>query len=150
MGRWSISASLLFVTGNEVFNYLRSQNENMSGLSNQSTRTLDRWQYEGHVTEVPRAAWNDPAGNASFSTRWIEDGSYARLKNLTLSYRVPDKFLVFRNAEFFVTGTNLLTISGYLGYDPEFSFSYENMEQGIDYGLMPRTRKIMLGVKVGL
>jgi len=147
---WSLLAHVQFVTGNRVFNYVRSQNEKMSDLSNQSSKVLKRWHYEGHETDVPRAAWNDPAGNAAFSSRWIENGSYVRLKHITLSYRVPGKFLAFRNGEFFFTGTNLLTFTRYLGYDPEFSFSYHTMEQGIDYGLMPHTRRVMVGIKLGL
>jgi hypothetical protein len=88
--------------------------------------------------------------NAAFSTRWIEDGSYIRLKNITLSYKIPERFLVFRNAEFFISGTNLITFSSYLGYDPEFAFSFHTMEQGIDYGLTPNTRTYLIGFKVGL
>ena len=143
-------AGIQIVSGNEVFNYLRYQNEKMTDLSNQSTTVLNRWFYDGQETDVPRPAWNDPMGNASFSTRWIEDGSYLRLKNITLSYRIPRKFLVFRNFEIYLTGTNLFTNHHYLGYDPEFSYSYNTMEQGIDYGLMPHTRKILIGIKVGL
>ncbi|HEC44234.1 MAG TPA: SusC/RagA family TonB-linked outer membrane protein [Bacteroides sp.] len=148
--RWSIGALLQFVHGNEVFNYLRSQNEKMSDLSNQSSHTLNRWQYEGHQTDTPRALWGDPVGNTAFSTRWIEDGSYIRLKNLRISYRIESKILFLRNAEVFVSASNLLTISNYLGYDPEFSFSFHNMEQGIDYGMTPHTQKVMLGFKMGL
>ena len=149
-GIWSLSGSIQFVSGNEVFNYVRSQNEKMSDLSNQSTRVLQRWQYEGQETDVPRTSWGDPTGNATFSSRWIEDGSYLRLKHLTLSCHIPSKFLVFRDAEFFITGINLITLSNYLGYDPEFAVSYNTMEQGIDYGLMPLTRKFMIGIKIGL
>lgn len=149
-GRWNINALFQFVYGNEVFNYLRYQNEKMSDLSNQSSNVLNRWQYEGHQTETPRAQWNDPVGNAAFSTRWIEDGSYLRLKNLRVSYKVKSKFLIFRNAEIFATASNVFTLSSYLGYDPEFSYSYQNMEQGIDYGMTPHTRKFMLGIKMGL
>lgn len=138
------------VYGNEVFNYLRSQNESMTGLENQSTAVLNRWEYEGHVTNMPRALWEDPMKNSAFSSRWIEDGSYMRLKNVTLSYKIPDRFLVFRNAEFFISGTNLITFSSYLGYDPEFAFSFHTMEQGIDYGLTPYTRTFLIGFKLGL
>ena len=149
-GIWSLSGSIQFVTGNEVFNYVRSQNEKMSDLSNQSTNVLKRGHHDGHKTDIPRSSWGDPVGNAAFSSRWIEDGSYLRLKHLTLSCHIPRKFLVFRDAEFFLTATNLLTFSNYLGYDPEFAISYHSMEQGIDYGLMPQTRKFMIGMKVGL
>ena len=122
----------------------------MSDLSNQSTNVLRRWFSEGQVTDVPRAVWDDPVGNASFSTRWIEDGSYLRVKNLTLAYTVPDKFLSFRNAQIYVTVTNLYTWHNYLGYEPEFSYSSYTMEQGIDYGMMPHTRKFIIGIKLGL
>lgn len=149
-GIWSLSGSVQFVTGNEVYNYLRAQNEKMSDLSNQSTSVLKRWQYDGHDTEIPRASWGDPTGNAAFSSRWIEDGSYLRLKHLTLACHIQEKFLVFRDAEFFLTGINLITFTNYLGYDPEFAVSYHTMEQGIDYGLMPLTRSFMIGIKFGL
>ena len=149
-GRWSINAMIQFVTGNEVYNYLRNQNEKMTDLANQSTRVLNRWFNEGQNTDVPRAAWDDPVGNASFSSRWVEDGSYVRLKNLTLAYTVPEKLFFFRNAQFYITATNLLTRSSYLGYDPEFSYSIHTMEQGIDYGLMPDTRKFLVGIRLGL
>ena len=148
--RWSLDALVQFVSGNEMFNYLRYQNEKMSTISNQSMATLDRWQYEGQDTDVPRALWQDPVGNSDFSTRWIEDGSYLRLKNLNLSYRIPDKLLFFKNLEVFITASNLITFSDYLGFDPEFSYSFHAMEQGIDYGLMPHVRKFMIGIKAGL
>ena len=148
--RWYLSFMVQFVYGNEIFNYVRYQNERMTDLSNQSKTTLKRWQHEGDKTDVPRALWNDPMGNSAFSSRWIEDGSYLRLKNLTLGYRIPSQFFIFRNADFFFTATNLITFKEYLGYDPEFSYSYSNMEQGIDYGLMPQHRSFLIGVKLGL
>ncbi len=148
--KWHLNILFQGVYGNEVFNYMRSVNEGVSELVNQSSAVLNRWQYEGQETNVPRSLWSDPVGNSSFSSRWIEDGSYLRLKNISLSYKIPGHFLVFRNAEFYVTGTNLVTFSGYLGYDPEFAISYQTMEQGIDYGMSPHTRTYMIGVKLGL
>ena len=148
--RFSLSALVQIVSGKDVFNYVRYKNEQMTGLENQSANVLNRWQYENQVTDVPRALWNDPMGNAAFSTRWIEDGSYVRLKNLALKYRIPDEFLVFKNAEFYVSVNNLLTLTKYLGYDPEFSYSFFQMHQGIDYGLSPQARQFLVGVKVGL
>jgi hypothetical protein len=122
----------------------------MSGLENQSTKALDRWQYEGQQTSVPRALWDDPIGNSAFSTRWIEDGSYIRLKTVSLSYTIPDEFLTFRNAQFYVTASNLLTATKYLGYDPEFSYSRLHINQGIDYGLTPQPRQFIFGIRLGL
>lgn len=148
--RWSLNAYLNFVSGNEVFNYVRFRNESMTGLENQSANVLNRWQYEGQVTDVPRALWNDPVGNAAFSNRWIEDGSYLRIQNVSLSYRIPTKWLQFRNAEFYVSANNVLTLSKYLGYDPEFATSYSHAEQGVDYGQTPQARQFVFGIKLGL
>ena len=148
--RWSFNMMIQFVYGNEVFNYTRYLNERMVDLSNQSSNVLKRWQFEGDITDVPRALWNDPVGNSDFSSRWIEDGSFIRLKYLTLSYSIPGKFLVFKNADFYITATNLITFDKYLGYDPEFSYSYNAMQQGVDYGLIPQTRQIIFGATVGL
>jgi TonB-linked SusC/RagA family outer membrane protein len=149
-GRWSLSASIYYVLGQEVFNYLRFQNEKMSDLSNQSAHTLNRWTTEGQDTNVPRALYGDPLGNADFSSRWIEDGSYIRLKDVTLAYTIPGKIWFLRNFRVFASATNLYTWTRYLGYDPEFSFSYYTVEQGIDYGMMPQTRKFLLGIRLGL
>ncbi len=148
--RWTLSADLQFVSGREVFNYLRFQNEKMTDLSNQSSSVLSRWTYEGQVTEMPRALYNDPVGNTDFSSRWIEDGSYLRLKHLTLSYTIEKSVWFFRNLEILISASNLFTWSKYKGYDPEFSYSYYSMEMGIDYGMVPQTRKFMVGLKVGL
>ena len=148
--RWTVSATLYYVMGNEVFNYVRYQNEEMSDLSNQSINALNRWQYEGQQTRVPRAVWDDPIGNADFSTRWIEDGSYFRLKNISLYYRIPDQFLAFKSAEFYISVNNIFTHSNYLGYDPEFAFSHSPLYQGVDYGLTPQPRQFIAGIKFGL
>lgn len=148
--RWALNAFVQFISGNEVFNYVRYQNESMIGLENQSTRVLDRWSYEGQETVIPRVLYDDPIGNSSFSTRWIEDGSYLRLKNISLSYTVPQELWVFKNAQFYASATNLLTVSNYLGYDPEFSYSSQHVMQGIDYGLTPQVRQFVFGVKLGL
>ncbi len=146
----SLSGFLNFVLGNDVYNYLRYKNESMKDFSNQSSYVLNRWQYEGQITDVPRAIWNDPIGNSDFSSRWIEDGSYIRLKNISLSYKIPHEFLVFKNAEFYISAINLFTFSKYLGYDPEFAFSYNLADQGIDYGQTPNPRQFLIGVKIGL
>ena len=148
--RWTLSTFIQFVKGNELFNFVRFKNESMSGFENQSTNVLNRWQYEGQTTNVPRAKWEDPLGNSSFSSRWIEDGSYMRVKDISLEYAIEDPFLSFRNARFYVSVNNVFTISRYLGYDPEFGYSRSHIDQGIDYGLTPQTRQFIVGIKVGL
>ncbi len=148
--RWTLDTQINFVSGNEVFNYVRFKNESMTGLENQSASVLRRWQYDGQVTDVPRALWNDPVGNSAFSSRWIEDGSYLRIQNISIGYTIPNKFLQFRNAEFYISANNVLTLSKYLGYDPEFAASYSHSEQGVDYGQTPQARQFIVGIKLGL
>jgi TonB-linked SusC/RagA family outer membrane protein len=148
--RWGLNMLWQFVYGNEVFNYVRYQNEKMSDLSNQSVAILNRWTQEEQLTEIPRALWNDPVGNNAFSSRWIEDGSYIRLKELTLSYTLKDQFITFKNLKVFISGRNLFTLTNYLGYDPEFSYSFDPLLQGIDYGSIPQGTQVLVGVKFGL
>ncbi len=148
--RWGLHFFWQFVYGNKAFNYVRYQNEKITDLSNQSVSTLNRWEYEGQQTDVPRALWGDPLGNNAFSSRWIEDASYLRLKQLSLSYTISDKVLFFRNINTYVTATNLFNLNNYLGYDPEFAYSFSSRDQGIDYGLMPFYTSVILGIKFGL
>lgn len=147
--RWTLSTFIQFVEGNEIFNFVRYKNESMTGLENQSKDVLNRWQYEGQITDIPAARWEDPVGNSSFSTRWIEDGSYVRVKNISLIYSIDNPFLSFRNAKFYLSANNVFTITRYLGYDPEFAYSRSHLDQGIDYGLTPQTRQYIIGVKLG-
>lgn len=88
-------------------------------------------------------------GNTRFSDRWIEDGSFARLSQVTLNYTLP-QLKAFKSFKVFITGKNLFTYSKYLGYDPEFSYSKSQLFQGVDYGLMPNGKTILAGVKIGL
>jgi TonB-linked SusC/RagA family outer membrane protein len=148
--RWTLNAFVQFVGGNDIFNYVRYKNEQMTGLENQSQNVLDRWQFDGQETDVPRASWNDPVGNSDFSTRWIENGSYLRVKNISLSYKISNPFLAFKNVEFYISASNIITLNKYLGYDPEFGFSHLQIHQGIDYGLAPQPRQFIAGIRVGL
>ncbi len=149
-GRFSLYNLVQFVIGNDVFNYTRYQTEKMDDLSNQTTSVLKRWTYEGQITNMPRALYEDPVGNSAFSDRWIEDGSYIRLKSIILSYSIPGGIWKIRDANFYVSVNNLFTISKYLGYDPEFSYSSSSVEQGIDYTQAPMVKSFVFGVKFGL
>lgn len=148
--RFTFDAVLMFSYGNDVYNYERAQLESMKGTENQTRAVLNRWRTEGQVTDVPRAVWGDPMGNSRFSDRWIEDGSYLRLRTLSVSYELPYKTNALKYATVYLTANNLLTFSKYLGYDPEFSASNNVLLQGIDTGLTPQYKSILLGVRVGL
>ena len=136
--------------GNDIYNYMRSQLEGGERFMNQSTALLRRWQVEGQETDVPRIAFQDPKGNARFSDRWIEDGSYLRLKTVTLSYNLPLKSEYIQGVQFWIQGNNLLTFTKYLGSDPEMSMTSSVLGQGIDLGRLPMSRSIVAGVKFNL
>nr|MDA3880564.1 SusC/RagA family TonB-linked outer membrane protein [Prolixibacteraceae bacterium] len=146
----TLDASLSFSYGAEVFNYMRYSLENMSTTNNQTQAVLNRWRYQGQQTNMPRAVFSDPMGNSRFSDRWIEDGSYARLKNVTISYMIPLNTSLVKYAEIYATGANLLTFTNYKGVDPEFSVDGAALMQGIDLGMIPQNKMILLGVKIGL
>ncbi len=148
--RFKLDVRFNYSLGNDVYNYMRSQLEGGNRFMNQTTALNRRWQYEGQQTDVPRITFQDPMGNARFSDRWIEDGSYLRLKTVTLSYNLPLQSEFIQGLQFWVQGNNLLTFSRYLGSDPEFSMTSSVIGQGIDLGQLPFTRTIVAGVKVNL
>jgi TonB-linked SusC/RagA family outer membrane protein len=148
--KFTVDALFTFSKGNDVYNYTRAQLESMDGFSNQTEAVVNRWRKNGQITDVPRAEWGDPMGNARFSDRWIEDGSYFRFRTFSVTYDLPLESRFFKNASVYCTGNNLFTITKYLGFDPEFSSSNNVLFQGIDTGLIPQYRSILLGVRVGL
>ena len=136
--------------GNDVFNYQRMQLENGSRFMNQTTALNRRWQVEGQVTDIPQVTFQDPMGNSRFSDRWIEDGSYLRLKSVTLSYNLPMNSEYIQGLQFWVQANNVFTLTHYLGSDPEFSMTSNVIGQGIDVGQLPQSRSIVAGIKINL
>lgn len=136
--------------GNDVFNYQRSILEGGNNFYNQTTAMLNRWRYEGQVTDIPQAVYGDPMGNSRFSDRWIEDGSYLRLKTLRLTYKVPVRYSWLQGLQVWAEANNLFTVSRYLGSDPEFSASNSVLYQGIDPGNIALSRTFTLGLKINL
>ena len=136
--------------GNDVYNYMRAQLEGGSRFMNQTTALMHRWQAEGQETDIPRITFQDPMGNSRFSDRWIEDGSYLRLKTATLSYDLPVNSEYIQGFQFWIQGNNLLTFTKYLGSDPEFSMTSSVIGQGIDLGSLGQCHSIVAGVKINL
>ena len=139
-----------FSQGNDVYNHVRHRLEQMTGAENQLESVRNRWRGEGQVTNTPKATWGDPMGNSRFSNRWIEDGSYLRLRTVSLQYHVPVKSSIVNYVTVYATGNNLLTLTKYKGYDPEFSAGQSPFAQGIDTGLDPIFKSVILGVRIGL
>lgn len=148
--RFKLDVRFNYSMGNDVYNYMRSQTEGGNRFMNQSSAMLARWQIEGQQTSIPKVTFQDPMGNSRFSDRWIEDGSYLKLKSVTLSYNLPLNSEFIQGLQFWVQGNNLLTFSKYLGTDPEFSMTSRVIGQGIDLGLLPHSRSFVAGVKINL
>lgn len=148
--RFSMNAVFTYSIGGDVYNLMRSEVESMSNTDNQTIAAQYRWKTNGQETLVPKAVWGDPMQNSRFSDRWIEDGSYLRLKSLTFAYDIPVKTAILNNLQVYLTANNLLTFTNYLGYDPEFSTSQNPLFAGIDSGVSPQPRTLLVGVKLGL
>ena len=140
--------------GNDIFNATRIETESMIDSKNQSAAVLDRWQEPGDITDVPRVSTDGSTVNSRLSTRYVEDGSYLRLKAITLGYdfskNLTDR-IGLSALRLYATGENLFTITDYSGFDPEVNFAGNSTQvYGIDYGTYPQTRNIIFGIRASL
>jgi TonB-linked SusC/RagA family outer membrane protein len=171
---FSLSVLIDGVQGNKVYNETRMEIENLTGYANESAAVLNRWQAQGNVTDVPRALANGTtnADNAALlqsqvSSLYVENGSFVRMRNATLSYQVSQKLLQplhISALRFYVTGQNLFIITKYKGYYPELdSFGQGTNNQavnagqspslysiGVDAGAYPAARTITIGANIQL
>ncbi len=148
--RFKLDVRFNYSLGNDVFNYQRMQLESGSRFMNQTTALTRRWQLEGQVTDIPQITFQDPMGNSRFSDRWIEDGSYLRLKTVTLSYELPLNSEYIQGLQFWIQANNVFTMTRYLGTDPEFSMTSNVIGQGIDVGQLSQSRSFVAGIKINL
>jgi hypothetical protein len=114
---------------------------------------LRRWQKPGDITDVPRPDGVNVNNYIDGGSRWLEDGSFLRLRSLTLGYTLPKQLtarLGIQNLRVYASGTNLLLFTKYTGLDPESSSSSDQNQPGIDLGTPPQPRSLQLGVNVGL
>lgn len=142
---WYMDLLITGSYGNDIFNASRFELEMMNDHKNQSTNVLNRWMKAGDITDVPRAN----AANAKLvSDRFIEDGSFIKLKSATLGYNFNKSFKGISKLNVYVTGQNLYTWTDYTGFDPEVNaFASTNGVSGIDYGTYPQVRTFILGLK---
>ncbi len=143
--------------GNQIFNYIGVYHlQGMRRPFNHTTEVLNRWRENGDVTDVPRATQDDTNLNTRVSDRYVESGSFMRMRNITLGYSLPmaNSNSIIKRLRFYVTGENLFTLTGYSGFDPEISAidpnndQNYNMFQGIDTGQFPQPRRVFAGVQV--
>lgn len=145
------------VSGNEIYSIVKYDLEGMTRLFNAGTAVLNRWTPENTNTSVPRAVAGDPNQNARASDRFIEDGSYFRVKNLTIGYTIasPGNFTknTINRLRVYTTMQNLLTLTKYEGgFDPEIgnrNAGTNDLTSGIDYGQFPQARSIVVGLQLG-
>lgn len=131
------------VAGNKIFNANKIDLTGMSAAYNQITDVLDRWRGEGTSTVMPRAVFGDPNQNNRVSDRFVESGSYLRLKTISLAYNFPKqwlKALTIENARLTLSCENVATITGYSGFDPEVGIN------GIDLSNYPISRTFNIGL----
>ncbi len=146
----SLHVGFNYSLGNDIYNYQRSILEGGFNFYNQTTAMNNRWRSEGQHTSIPRIGYDDPMGNARFSDRWIEDGSYLRLKTVNLTYKVPVNLTWLQGLSVWAEANNLFTITRYLGNDPEASVANAVLYQGIDAGNVAMGRAFTLGMKINL
>lgn len=140
---FELSVFLQGIAGNKIYNANNIDNTGMAAAYNQTTDVLKRWQGEGTSNSMPRAVFGDPNQNTRVSDRFVENGSYLRLKNITLSYTFPKQWLqktMHENARLSLSCENVATITGYSGFDPEVGIN------GIDQNRYPISRTFSLGL----
>ncbi|MDC1846305.1 SusC/RagA family TonB-linked outer membrane protein [Bacteroides uniformis] len=140
---FELSVFLQGIAGNKIYNANNINNTGMAAAYNQTTDVLKRWQGEGTSNSMPRAVFGDPNQNTRVSDRFVENGSYLRLKNITLSYTFPKQWLQkaqIENARLSLSCENVATITGYSGFDPEVGIN------GIDQNRYPISRTFSLGL----
>ena len=133
--------------GNDIFNASRMETEGMYNGNNQSAKVLERWRIPGQITDMPRANWN-----MKNSTYFVEDGSYIRIKDITLAYDFKGKWMqklgITRIQPYF-TASNLVTFTHYSGIDPEVNqWGNSGSVQGIDWGTYPHCKSYVFGINV--
>lgn len=129
------------IHGKKIYNRTRSWLESMSNLFNLPARMKDRWPHD-KTSGIPRANYQDQ-NNGQFSDRWIEDGSYVRLKDIVLGYNLPSRWVNTVNmseAKVYISAQNMLTITNYSGLDPEVGST--------DSGSVPQFKTVVLGLDV--
>lgn len=146
----TLSTLFTYLVGNDAYNALRAKLESGSSLDNQTKNMVNRWTADGQIINVPRATYGDPMGNGRFSDRWIEDASYLKLKQVMVSYQLPIRPSFIQGASVWAAVNNVFTLTKYLGADPEFSYGYSPLYQGVDAGLTPSARSFLFGLRLNL
>ncbi len=143
-----------YVYGNDIYNGGGTfQSANADFFDNQTVDQMNRWQNPGDITDVPQARLLGGNGTGE-SSRYLSDGSYLRLKTVTLGYSLPQSavdLLSLRSARLYFTGLNILTFTNYDGWDPEVNtdFTASNITLGTDFYAAPQPKTFEIGINIG-
>lgn len=149
--QFDFTVFLLGVAGVEVFNADRMQGIDPTYPFNMYAETLNRWNGPNTSNEIPRMTTKRDNLNHRTSDLFMEKGDFLRLKNLTLGYTLPvsvTQSLGISNWRFYVTGQNVLTLTGYSGIDPELGYVDGNLQANVDYAQYPQARTFIFGTSV--
>lgn len=144
---FSLAANLTGNFGGELFNADRMQGLDPTYSYNMYAEAMDRWTGEGTSNKVPRMSTQRANLNHRTSDLFVERGDFVKLKTITLAYHLQPNKRFLTNMTVYVMAENLLTITGYSGYNPEIGYSDGNLQRGVDYANYPFSRKINLGFK---
>ena len=161
--RFELNVLIDGVYGNKIFDATRMETEDMTDMVNQTTAVLRRWEKPGDITDVPRAFYGSgtPAGtvpNYSISSRWVENGSFLRFRQMTLAYNLDKSWVSkagFSGIRLYVTLQNMFIITGYKGYSPELNVTTSTgtnlaTQEGFDHGTYPQAKSVTFGINVAL
>lgn len=154
--RWKnldLNANFAYSVGGEIYNYARAEFDSDGAYADRNQMKLQkgwsRWQKEGDIATHPVAMYNNRSESQKASSRYLEDGSYLKLKNVTVSYNLELPKWHIQNLRFFVTGENLFTITKFSGVDPEIPPKNGKIT-GVATTVYPSTRKFVFGLSLTL
>ena len=150
---WKLDIVFKYSLGNDIYNYQASQLEQSNNLWNQSKAVLNRWTYDGQQTDMPRAVLTGSTewvNNERFSDRWIEDGSFLKMKKVRLTYKLPMSLTWLQGLTVWGEANNVFTLTKYRGLDPEVSVRNGVLYQGVDAGFLPSSRSFNFGVTINM
>lgn len=151
--RFTLDVNFKYSLGNDIYNYQRMQLESANNIWNQTTAVVNRWRTEGQKTNQPRTMSSESlnwVNNERFSDRWIEDGSFLKLKRVRLTYELPVSLSWLQGFSVWGEANNVVTLTKYLGSDPEVTAGNGVLYQGIDSGMLMQNRSFNLGLTINL
>jgi TonB-linked SusC/RagA family outer membrane protein len=153
---FTLGVLVSYQAGNEIWSMIRSYTSWADGMMNQSRKLMDRWTPQNTDTDIPRASTDTYTQNhnaRNLVDRWVESGNFIRVRNISLSYKLPASLtekIGMTRASIYANVGNPFTFTNYYGYDPEVSsYGGNPIAAGIDLGTYPMAKTYTLGLKLG-